>query len=29
MPTQTTTPGFPWGMTILLVLAALLYVAFA
>lgn len=29
MPTQSTTPGFPWGTTILLLLAALLYAAFA
>lgn len=28
MAAQTTSPGFPWGMTILLVLAALLYPAF-
>lgn len=28
MPTQSTTPGFPWGTTILLLLAALLYLAF-
>jgi len=28
MPTQSTTPGFPWGTTVLLLLAALLYLAF-